>query len=214
LLAKTIERIRWRLWHGQVQRALDLIGDTIEELERSPLGLTVASWERLRRVLQDLEIYVSGQLDSIINYWAAQRSAEPISTATTKSAVQRLLHRRMSAKQQMRWSPRGAHLMLKVRTTVMERDVRARSFSRRTLGETSVPPRSVITPRFETVSGPNDNAAGRPAPILLSCRQRGEARPIPNGGCRIIRSAWDHMAPMNPGDIEAIDAPLLELLAD
>jgi hypothetical protein len=27
----------------------------------------------------------------------------------------------MNAQQQMRWSPRGAHLMLKVRTTVMNR---------------------------------------------------------------------------------------------
>ncbi|WP_158933233.1 hypothetical protein [Acidisphaera sp. S103] len=26
-LAETIERIRWRLWHGQVRRALDLIAD-------------------------------------------------------------------------------------------------------------------------------------------------------------------------------------------
>ena len=30
-----------------------------------------------------------------------------------------LLHRRMNAQQQMRWSPRGAHLMLKVRTAVV-----------------------------------------------------------------------------------------------
>ncbi len=29
-----------------------------------------------------------------------------------------LLHRRMGANQQMRWSPRGAHRMLKVRTAV------------------------------------------------------------------------------------------------
>jgi len=56
---------------------------------------------------------------SIINYAAARRSAEPISTAPTESAVHRLLHRRMTAKQQMRWPPRGAHFMLKVRTAVM-----------------------------------------------------------------------------------------------
>jgi hypothetical protein len=41
--------------------------------------------------------------------------------------VQWLLHRRMSAQQQMRWSPRGAHLMLKVRTAAvngnLERDI-------------------------------------------------------------------------------------------
>jgi hypothetical protein len=33
--------------------------------------------------------------------------------------VQWLLHRRMNAQQQMRWTPRGAHLMLKVRCAVM-----------------------------------------------------------------------------------------------
>ena len=32
--------------------------------------------------------------------------------------MQWLLHRRMGANQQMRWSPRGAHRMLKVRTAV------------------------------------------------------------------------------------------------
>jgi hypothetical protein len=30
-----------------------------------------------------------------------------------------LLHRRMNAQQHMRWTPRGAHLMLKVRCAVM-----------------------------------------------------------------------------------------------
>ena len=119
LFAETIERIRWRLWHGQVRRALDLIGETLEKLGRNRLGLTEAYADRLKRTLQGLETYVSGQSGSIINYAAARRSAEPISTATTESAVQRLLHRRMTAKQQMRWSPRGAHLMLKVRTAVM-----------------------------------------------------------------------------------------------
>jgi hypothetical protein len=29
-----------------------------------------------------------------------------------------MLHRRMGANPQMRWSPRGAHMMLKVRTAV------------------------------------------------------------------------------------------------
>jgi hypothetical protein len=28
-LIETFERLRWRLWHGQVRRALDLIGETI-----------------------------------------------------------------------------------------------------------------------------------------------------------------------------------------
>jgi hypothetical protein len=62
---------------------------------------------------------VSGQSDIIIDYATARRCEEPISTAITESTVQWLLHRRMTAQQQMRWSPRGAHLMLKVRTSVV-----------------------------------------------------------------------------------------------
>jgi hypothetical protein len=64
---------------------------------------------------------VSGQSELIIDYATARHRGEPISTAITESTVQWLLHRRMNAQQQMRWSPRGAHLLLKVRTAVMNR---------------------------------------------------------------------------------------------
>ena len=83
------------------------------------IQLTAVYIKKLTGVLWDLETYVSGQFNSIINYAAARRSGEPISTAQTESAVHRLLHRRMTAKQQMRWSPRGAHFMLKLQTSVM-----------------------------------------------------------------------------------------------
>jgi hypothetical protein len=69
------------------------------------------------RLLGDLETYVSGQSNLIIDYATARRREEPISTAITESTVQWLLHRRMNVQQQMRWSPQGAHLMLKVRTS-------------------------------------------------------------------------------------------------
>jgi hypothetical protein len=32
-LTETIERIRWRLWHGQVRRSVDLIGETMTSLD-------------------------------------------------------------------------------------------------------------------------------------------------------------------------------------
>ena len=41
---------------------------------------------------------------------------------------------------------------------------------------------------------------------------RNEAKFIPNGECRVVKSDWGHMAPMNAGDIPAIDAVLGELL--
>ena len=119
-LADVVEHIRWRLWHGQVQRALDLIGDTLLELDGTAQAAVpaAAAAGKLATSLRSLETYVSGQSGLIIDYASARRSDEPISTATTESTVQWLLHRRMGAHQQMRWSPSGAHLMLKVRTAV------------------------------------------------------------------------------------------------
>jgi hypothetical protein len=97
-LAETIERIRWRLWHGQVTGGLDLIGETV-----AMLGATAetASWAasfalKVRR-LGELETYVCGESDIIIDCATARRCKEPISTAATESAVQSLLHRRMNA---------------------------------------------------------------------------------------------------------------------
>ena len=113
-LTETIERIRWRLWHGQVKRALDLIAETIVIVDPASDDVSAAATaaRKVARLLGDLETYVSGQADIIIDYATARRRNEPISTAITESTVQWLLHRRMNAQQQMPWSPRGAHLML------------------------------------------------------------------------------------------------------
>lgn len=118
-LSETIERIRWRLWHGQVRRGLDLIGETMATLEATTASPAGSAALKVARLLGELETYVCGQSDIIIDYATARRREEPISTAVTESTVQWLLHRRMNAQQQMRWTPRGAHLMLKVRCVVM-----------------------------------------------------------------------------------------------
>jgi hypothetical protein len=120
-LSETIERIRWRLWHGQVRRGLELIAETMATLEATaePTSPTATVALKVAGLLGELETYVCGQSDIMIDYATARRREEPISTALTESTVQWLLHRRMNAQQQMRWTPRGAHLMLKVRCAVM-----------------------------------------------------------------------------------------------
>jgi hypothetical protein len=122
-LAETIERIKWRLWHGQVRRGLDLIAETMATLKASTESASPATL-KVTRLLGELETCVCGQSDIIIDYAAARRREEPISTAITESTAQWLVHRRMNAQQQMRWTPRGAHLMLKVRCAVMNGSLR------------------------------------------------------------------------------------------
>ena len=119
MLADAVTRQRWRLGHGQTERALSLIGDTLAGLDASLKAADSPPARKVATPLRAPETYVAGQADLIIDYAAARHRGEPISTATTESTVQRLRHRRMGTNQQMRRSLRGAHRMLKVRTAVM-----------------------------------------------------------------------------------------------
>jgi hypothetical protein len=59
-LSDTVERIRWRLWHGQVGRGPELIGETIATLDAvagaAPPAAAVAL--KVGRLLGELETYV------------------------------------------------------------------------------------------------------------------------------------------------------------
>lgn len=55
----------------------------------------------------------------IPNYGERYRSSEPISTAFVESTVTEVVSKRMMMKQQMRWTKRGAHWLLQVRTQTL-----------------------------------------------------------------------------------------------
>ena len=92
-LSDAVERIRWRLWHGQVGRGLELIGETMATLDSMATATTATAAVALKvgRLLGELETYVCGRSDIIIDYATARRRKEPISTAVTESTVQWLL---------------------------------------------------------------------------------------------------------------------------
>ena len=92
------QHIRWRLWRGRCsdpQSDRRHPGTARRHGERK--APTAVHRQQVAGVLRSLETYVCGQSDLIIDYAAARRWHEPISTATTESTVQWLLHRRMGA---------------------------------------------------------------------------------------------------------------------
>jgi hypothetical protein len=149
--ADSVEDIHWRLWHGQVRRALDLIGETLLRLNvvAGMTSTTARAASTVMPALLALETYSAGLADLIIDYATARRCEGPFSTSPTEVAVQWLLQRRMAAQQWMRWSPRGAHSMLKVRTSIVngtfDRHIRSRSCSRSAMDAPSVSESSVTT---------------------------------------------------------------------
>ena len=53
----------------------------------------------------------------------ATNLGDAISSAFVESTVNQVVSKRMVKKQQMRWSPRGAHLLLQIRAQVLNDDL-------------------------------------------------------------------------------------------
>ena len=66
------------------------------------------------------------QGQATIDYGKRYRAGKPISTAMAESAVNQVLNARMCKSQQMRWTPRGAHLLAQVRCAVINGDFTAK----------------------------------------------------------------------------------------
>jgi hypothetical protein len=120
-----VRSLKWKLWHGQTDRALDQLETMTSEFaklrERGNLSAT-----RLLHLAHPLLTYVRSNKSAIINYGARYRSGRRIATALAESGVNSLVARRMVKKQQMQWSKRGAHLLLQVRAAVLNGDLRER----------------------------------------------------------------------------------------
>jgi hypothetical protein len=67
--------------------------------------------------------YLRANAASIPNYGERYRAGEVISSSLADSTINQVVSKRMVKKQQMRWTPRGAHLLLQVRTRVLNDDL-------------------------------------------------------------------------------------------
>ncbi len=112
-----IERLKWSLWHGQVDKALG----KIDELERSiaPFGATYGRYAGLVKALSALRTYVVNNQHLIPNYGERYRNGEPIATGFVESTVNEVVSKRFCKKQQMQWSKEGAHLLLQTRVRTL-----------------------------------------------------------------------------------------------
>ena len=121
-----LQRLKWFCWHGNVFRALQTIDDILFDLD---ITEPCPEQARLFKAVREFDSYIRVNAGRIPNYGERQRAGEAISTAFTESAVNQVISKRMVKKQQMRWTPRGAHLLLQVRTRVLN-DQLANDFRR------------------------------------------------------------------------------------
>jgi hypothetical protein len=95
------------------------LDDDLEMLEENP-----ANKKKLQKAVKELHSYILANRAFILNYGDRYRHNETISTAFVESTVNYVVSKRFVKKQQMRWTRRGAHLLLQTRVQVLSDDLR------------------------------------------------------------------------------------------
>src|SRR3981081_888661 len=79
---------------------------------------SIAPSRKLWTALHALDGYSTGQSAWLVNYAERHRAGLRVGTAITEGTANFLVNRRMNKSQQMRWSRRGADLLLQVRCAI------------------------------------------------------------------------------------------------
>ena len=120
-IEQSLERIKHYLWHGNVFQALQQIQFLEMDLECMEEG--GSELKKLQKGVAEFHTYIRNNQRYIPNYGERYRHGETISTAFVESTVNQVVSKRFVKKQQMQWTPRGAHLLLQTRTRVLNGDL-------------------------------------------------------------------------------------------
>jgi hypothetical protein len=122
VIVEEVERLHWRLWNGKAKDAhisIDPIRAVMHHFQgEQGQRKSIAPSRELWTALHALDGYLNGQSDRVINYAERHRAGLRVGTPLTEGTANFLVNRRMNKLQQMRWSRRGADLLLQVRCAV------------------------------------------------------------------------------------------------
>jgi hypothetical protein len=120
-IGKQLESLDHHLWNGNIRPALGIVDHLQWLVEDDTIGL---KRKNLLKAVRDFGNYIQANREYIPNYGDRYRNEETITTSFVESAVNQVVSRRMVKKQPMRWSQKGAHLLLQVRTQVLNDEFR------------------------------------------------------------------------------------------
>jgi hypothetical protein len=103
-IEKELQSLKWNLWHGNVERALERIEGLQLNLELTAGGSE--NRDKLLKQLREFDGYIQNNREFIPNYGERYRNGERISTGFVESTVNQVVSKRMVKKQQMAWTER------------------------------------------------------------------------------------------------------------
>jgi hypothetical protein len=116
------ERLRRRTWNGKAKNARRSIDRTrrLMQVFKDKRGhrTTGEPPGKLWAALREVDRCLNSQGNWLVNYAKRYRAGLRVGTSVTEGTANFLVNRRMNKAQQMRWSRRGADLLLQVRCAV------------------------------------------------------------------------------------------------
>lgn len=120
---KQIDKVKWFLWHGNIFKALDrleFLAMDLDEFSENKENKKHKLWKAVKEFLE----YIRLNSPFIPNYSERYHYREAVSSAIAESTVNEVVSRRMAKNQQMRWTQKGAHLLLQVRTKTLNNELK------------------------------------------------------------------------------------------
>ena len=121
-IARLLRQIKGFLWNGNLhdgQAVIENLVSSLDEIETGYAGISA-----LVKAATEFQTYIANNLGMIPNYAERRRYGERVSTGFVESTVNTVVGKRFCKRQQMRWSKRGAHLMLQTRTRTLDGTLR------------------------------------------------------------------------------------------
>jgi len=119
---KLLESVKWYLWHGNAFQALQKLEYLEMDLESASYSSKNENIRKLLKGVEELHTYVERNQNFLPNYGERYRNGERIASGFVESAVNQVVSKRMIKHQQMQWTQRGAHLLLQIRTRVLNEE--------------------------------------------------------------------------------------------
>src|SRR5215475_9391335 len=122
-IREKIARLKWSLWHGQVDKALNKLNDLERSIE--PFNETYARFPQLVKALSALRTSIVHNRHLRPTYGERDHNGEAIATGWVEATVNEVVSKRFCKKQQMQWSKEGAHVLLQTRVHTRDGEVGA-----------------------------------------------------------------------------------------
>ena len=122
VIVAEVERLHWRIWNGKAKngrKSIDRICAVMSHFQgEAGRRTSIAPSRKLWAALHALDGYLSSPSAWLVNYAERHRAGLRVGTALTEGTANFLVNRPMNKAQQMRWSRRGADLLLQLRCAV------------------------------------------------------------------------------------------------